>query len=367
MKITRISLFAFELPLRETQVLSRGRTFERFGASVIRIDTDEGVTGWGEVTPWGSSYLAAFPGGVRQAVCDIAPALLGQDPRSPESVYRVMDRELAGHAYAKALVDFAVWDIVGKWAGRPVHAMLGGAQNSAPHLSAALHLDTPERMLAARDRSRAAGVGTFSVKMGQGTEIDSEVIKRFEATRLSRERNVFDANGGWSRAEAVAIMQRSQAADFMVEQPCSTYESTLSVRRKTSQPISLDECMTDVQVLVRAIQDHACEAVNIKLARVGGYTKARQIRDLLLAYDLEMYVMCMGGTALSDTISAGFARTVPADRLVGAWASQEFVTLDICPGQGARPENGFLVSPDLPGLGVTPDTAVMGPPFAVFK
>ncbi len=367
MKISSISLFAFDLPLREVQSLSRGRRFDRFGATVIRIDTDEGVSGWGEVTPWGSSYLAAFPGGVRQAVCDMAPALLGEDPRFPEAVYRVMDRELAGHVYAKALVDFAVWDIAGKWTGLPIHALLGGAQNAAPHLSAALHLDAPEAMLAARDRYRTAGVGTFSVKMGQGIQLDSEVIEQFQTTKLPHETNVFDANGGWSRAEAVTIMQRAHAADFMVEQPCSTYESTLSVRRKTSQPISLDECMTDVQVLVRAIEEHACEAVNIKLARVGGYTKARQIRDLLLAYDLQMYVMCMGGTALSDTISANFARTVPLDRLVGAWASQEYVTLDICPGQGARPENGFLVSPDLAGLGVAPDTTAMGPPFAVFE
>lgn len=367
MKISRIFVYAFDLPLHETQYLSKGRRFDRFGATVLRIDTDEGVTGWGEVTPWGSSYLAAFPGGVRQAVCDMAPALLGEDPRSPEAIYRKMDQELAGHVYAKALVDFAVWDILGKWTGLPVHALLGGAQNTAPHMSASLHLDAPDGMLAERDRKRALGVGTFSVKMGQGIETDSEVIERFQAARLPHETLVFDANGGWSQTEAVTIMNRAEASDFVVEQPCSTYEATLSVRRKTRQAISLDECMTDLHVLVRAIKDNACEAVNIKLARVGGYTKARQIRDLLLAYDLKMYVMCMGGTVLSDTISAKFARTVPTDRLIGAWASQDYVTLDICPNQGARPENGFLVSPDLPGLGVTPDAEIMGLPMAVFK
>jgi L-alanine-DL-glutamate epimerase-like enolase superfamily enzyme len=108
MKINQISLYALELPLKEPYLLSRGRLFERFDSTFVKIDTDEGITGWGEVCPWGASYLPAFTGGVRAAIAEMAPHLLGQDPRQPEAVYRLMDRALAGHAYAKAGIDFAV-------------------------------------------------------------------------------------------------------------------------------------------------------------------------------------------------------------------------------------------------------------------
>jgi L-alanine-DL-glutamate epimerase-like enolase superfamily enzyme len=366
MRITRISVHAFDLPLYQPQYLSKGRRFDRFGSTVIKIETDEGVTGWAEVAPWGSSYLAAFPGGLRTGVCEIAPALIGEDPLKPEEIYRTMDRELNGHYYAKAVIDFAIWDIIGKWAGRPVYEMLGGGQPEAPRLSIPIHLDTPDNMLGYREKLRAEGVTTFSVKMGQGVNIDSEVIARFEETKLPHEVNVFDANGGWSPMEAVTIMNRAATTDFAVEQPCTTYEASLSVRRKTRQAISLDECITDLQMVIRAITDQACESVNIKLARVGGFTKARLVRDVLLSYDLSMYVMCMAGTAMNDTASAHFAKTVPANRLIGTWACQSLINLDICPGQGARPANGRLAPPELPGLGVVPDEALIGPPIAVF-
>ena len=91
MKIARITAYALELPLREPYMLSRGRRFEGFDSTFIRIDTDEGITGWGEVCPWGSTYLPAFTGGVRAAVAEIAPHLLSLDPRQPDVITRVME------------------------------------------------------------------------------------------------------------------------------------------------------------------------------------------------------------------------------------------------------------------------------------
>src|SRR6476620_7890585 len=119
-------MYGLELPLAEPYHLSRGRLFERFDSTFIRIDTDEGITGWGEVCPWGSSYLPAFPGGVRAALSEVAPQLIGQDPQRPDVLMRYIDAILAGHIYAKAAVDFAIWDIMGKAAGRPIYELLGG-------------------------------------------------------------------------------------------------------------------------------------------------------------------------------------------------------------------------------------------------
>src|ERR687890_2780199 len=108
MKITKISLYDLELPLHQPYLLSRGRTFTKFDSTFVKIETDEGITGWGEVCPWGSTYLPAFAGGVRAALAEIAPQLLGHDPREVEKMNRLMDRVLSGHLYAKAGIDYAL-------------------------------------------------------------------------------------------------------------------------------------------------------------------------------------------------------------------------------------------------------------------
>jgi cis-L-3-hydroxyproline dehydratase len=146
-----------------------------------------------------------------------------------------------------------------------------------------------------------------------------------------------------------------------------TYEECLSVRQHTSQPLSLDECMTEYRDVVRAINDRSCEVVNIKIARVGGLTRARWVRDLCLAYDIPMMVMCMGGSVVNDTMVAHMAATLPADRCVGTWSCGDMVTVDSAPGRGSRNLDGELPALTEIGLGVEPDSDILGAPVAVFK
>lgn len=368
MKITSISLYELELPLKTVQHLSRGRKFEQFLSTFVRIETDEGVTGWGEVCPWGSSYLPAFPGGVRTALAEIAPQLIGQDPRRPEQLNRLMDAVLPGHIYAKAGIDYALWDIVGRAAGRPIYAILGGKEeeNTVP-VSAAIHHGTPDAMVREMEIFRQRGAKRFSVKVGQGVETDIEVVRRFSDMRRSDEVMIFDANCGWSPWEAIRVMNATSDLDTTFEQPCATYEQCLIVRQQTRQPLCLDECLFELKDFVRAVSDRACQIVNIKIARVGGLTKARTIRDFLLAYDISMLTMCMAGTTINDTVCAHFGQTVPANRFIGTWSCQDYVTVDTAPGRGARSVDGHMPPPNLPGLGVEPDLEVLGKPFAVFN
>lgn len=367
MKISGISLYGLDLPLETPQVLSRGRVFDKFQSTFIRIDTDEGIYGWGEVCPWGSSYLPAFPGGVRAALAEMAPQLIGQDPLRPDVLVRHMDRILAGHIYAKAAVDFAVWDVMGKALSRPIYELLGGKEENAVPRLASIHLGSFEQMNAEIEQKRKAGFRNFSVKMGQGIDADIETIRAVTASKRSGEFFIFDSNGGWSPHEATRVMNAVADLDTTFEQPCLTYEQCLDVRTRTRQPISLDECMVELRDFVRALSDRGCELVSIKLARVGGLTKARAIRDLCMAYDINLFMMCMAGTVVNDTVAAHFAQTIPANRFCGAWACQDYITVDPAPQRGARTINGHMPPPDLPGLGVEPDMDLLGEPLAVFK
>ncbi|MGX5831799.1 mandelate racemase/muconate lactonizing enzyme family protein [Mesorhizobium sp. 43Arga] len=367
MKISAISIYGLELPLQTPQVLSRGRTFDGFQSTFIKIDTTEGLSGWGEVCPWGSTYLPAFPGGVRAALAEMAPHLIGQDPLRPDVLMRYMDTLLSGHIYAKAAVDFAIWDIMGKAAGRPIYELLGGKENNPVPRLASIHINTFDVMLEELEQKRKAGVKAFSLKVGNGVEQDIETVKRFTECRQPGEIFIFDANGGWSPYQAIRVMNAVGDLDTTFEQPCATYEQCLEVRSRTRQPISLDECMVELRDFVRSLSDKSCELVSIKLARVGGLTRARAIRDLCMAYDINLFIMCMAGTVINDTVGAHFAQTIPGNRFIGAWSCQDYVTVDPAPGRGARTVNGMLPPPDLPGLGAEPDLTLLGAPLAVFQ
>lgn len=368
LKITEIAVYGVELPLAQPYYLSRGRLFESFHSTFVRISTNEGVIGWGEVCPWGSNYLPAFPGGVRAGLVELAPHLIGRDPRQPELLTRVMDAALTGHIYAKAAVDYALWDILGKVTGFPIYELLGGKEVSNPvPLVSSVHIDSPDAMLRNIEDWRARGYRRHSIKVGQNVDKDIARIRHLAGERREDEVFIFDANGGWSPWEAVRVMNAVSNVDAWFEQPCINYDQCLTVRSQTRQALSLDECMVEPRDVVRAINDRCCEVVNIKLARVGGITRARLIRDLCLSYDIPMLVMCMAGTVVNDTVVAHFSQSIPRNRFIGTWSCQDMVTVDSAPGRGARNVDGNLAPPDLPGLGVEPDLEVLGSPIAVFK
>ncbi|MDG2341087.1 MAG: mandelate racemase, partial [Paracoccaceae bacterium] len=114
MKITRISVYHVDLPLEHPYWLAGGRLkFELLDATLVKIETDAGIIGWGEGTPWGHTYVAAHGPGIRSGIETMAPFILGLDPRKVLDVERAMDMSLPGHLYAKSPIDMACWDIAG--------------------------------------------------------------------------------------------------------------------------------------------------------------------------------------------------------------------------------------------------------------
>jgi L-alanine-DL-glutamate epimerase-like enolase superfamily enzyme len=367
LRITEIALYELELPLAEPYHLSRGRLFEGFDSTFIRIGTDEGIEGWGEVCPWGSSYLPAFTGGVRAGAAELAPHLIGQDPRRPEVLMRLMDAALPGHLYVKALFDYAIWDVLGKATGLPVCDLLGGREEGTAPVVSSLQNDSPEGMVERLESWRARGFKAHSLKLGNGG-VDAD-IARVEALAPQRREDevfLFDVNGGWTPWEALRVMNAVADYEAWFEQPCPTYDQCLDVRRQTRQALSLDEVIVDVTDVSRALADKACDVVNLKLARVGGLTRARWIRDLCIASGLPMLVMCMAGTVVNDTAVAHFAQSIPRKLCIGTWSCQDMLTVDAAPGRGARNVDGYMVPPDLPGMGVEPDLDRLGSPIARF-
>ena len=147
MKITRIRAYQVDLPLREGRYAwSNDNAVELFDSTVVAVETDAGITGYGECCPLGPAYLPAYAAGVRAGLKELAPKLIGLDPTHLGVLNRRMDEAMRGHPYVKSAVDVACWDILGKAAELPVYVLLGGAQQAEVKLYRAISQDTPDKM-----------------------------------------------------------------------------------------------------------------------------------------------------------------------------------------------------------------------------
>ena len=202
MKISQIDLFQVDLPYSGgVYKLSGGRSYTSFDASIVRITTDDGTQGWGESTPFGSTYIASHALGTRAGIAEIAPHLLGLDPRQVDRINDAMDDALVGHNHAKTALDVACWDIFGKSVGLPVCELLGGFTGVPLPTISSIYAGEPEEMRRRVADHRAQGYRGHSIKIGAldsegGPALDAERIAACLADRRHGEFFLVDANGG---------------------------------------------------------------------------------------------------------------------------------------------------------------------------
>lgn len=368
MKINHISVYQINLPLEHPYWLSGGRLkFEVLDATFVKLETDEGLIGWGEGTPWGHTYVPAHGPGIRAGIETMAPFIMGLDPRKVLDVERAMDLALPGHLYAKSPIDMACWDIAGKAAGMPIADLMGGGSRTPKPIASSVGAKTVEETREVIERYRARGYIAHSVKIGGNVERDIARIRDVEAIRKTGEIVLYDVNRGWTRQQALRVMSSCEDLNVMFEQPCETLDDIAAITHKHASPVSLDECLVTLQDAARAARDGLAEVFGIKLNRVGGLTKAARIRDVALAHGIDMFVMATGGSVLADTEALHLAATIPDENCHAVWACQDMLTVDIANGQGPRNNQGHLHLPEDAGLGVEPDEDALGKPVAVYE
>lgn len=367
MKITRITVYQTDLPLEHPYWLSAGRLkFECLDATFVKVETDAGLTGWGEGTPWGHTYVPAHGPGIRAGIETMASFVLGLDPRRVLDVERAMDLALPGHLYAKSPIDMACWDIAGKAAGVPIADLMGGGSRTPRPIASSVGAKTIEETREVIERYRDRGYVAHSVKIGGDVERDVARIRDVESIRLPGEIVLYDVNRGWTRQQALRVMQATEDLQVMFEQPGETLDDIAAIRPLHSAPVSVDESLVTLQDAARIARDGLAEVFGIKLNRVGGLTKAARMRDVALAHGIDMFVMATGGSVLADTEALHLAATIPDINCHAVWACQDMLTVDIANGRGPRNTDGHLHLPEGPGLGVEPDDDRLGDPVAVY-
>lgn len=360
MKIVSVKAWQVGLPLREGRYTwSSGHFIEVFDSTVVEIETDAGISGFAECCPLGSVYLPSFARGVRAGLAEIAAALLGADPRNLADVHLRMENALKGHPYVKAPVDIACWDILGKVAGLPVYTLLGGRQQDSVALYRAISQQSPEEMAKKIAGYRDEGYTKFQLKVGADVDTDIARIRATRAILDQGEQLVADANTGWSRQEAIRVANAVRDLDVFIEQPCPTYEESVSVRRRTSLPFILDEVIDDPATLVQALSDDAMDCVNIKISKVGGLTTAKLMRDLCVDAGIHMTIEDTWGGDITTATIAHLAASTPEKFCFSATDFNSYGTVDIAAGAPKRVK-GRMAPSDAPGLGITPDFNVLG-------
>jgi L-alanine-DL-glutamate epimerase-like enolase superfamily enzyme len=362
MKITRIRAFKADLPLHEgSYKWSGGKSVTVFDSTVIEVETDTGVTGYGEVCPLGPFYLPAYANGVRAGVAELGPHLLGEDPLQLHRLNRRMDAALKGHPYVKSGIDMACWDILGKVTGLPVCVLLGGRYGEDFGLYRAISQEAPDVMAGRVAAYRAEGYHRFQLKVGGDPAVDIERIRAVAAKLQPGDRLIADANTGWLMHDAMRVVRAVRDVDLYIEQPCLTYEECLSVRRHTDHPFVLDEVIDSIDVLVRGHADRAMDAVNLKISKLGGLTRTKQARDLCVCLGIAMTLEDSWGGDIVTAAIAHLAHSTPPEFLFTATDFNSYVTVRNAEGAPRR-HNGRMTASLAPGLGVTPCWDVLGKP-----
>lgn len=360
MKITRISAYQVDLPLHEgSYKWSGGKSVNVFDSTVVAVETDAGIAGYGEVCPLGPFYLPAYAAGCRTGIAELAPHLIGENPLELGRLNRRMDAAMKGHAYVKSAIDIACWDILGKATGQPVCTLLGGRYGEDFGLYRAISQESPEAMAAKVADYRSEGYRRFQLKVGGDPDVDIERIRAVAAQLQSGDRLVADANTGWLAHDAIRVARAVRDLDVYIEQPCLTYEECLVVRRQIDHPFVLDEVIDGIDVLVRGRAHLAMDVVNIKISKFGGLTKARQARDLCVSLGIGMTIEDSWGGDIVTAAIAHLAHSTPPEFLFTSTDFNSYVTVSIAEGAPQR-LHGRLAAGTAPGLGVMPRFDVLG-------
>ncbi|MEX0329195.1 MAG: mandelate racemase/muconate lactonizing enzyme family protein [Ruegeria sp.] len=367
MKITRIRIYQMRLPyVGGAYVWGAGNAIETAIASVVVIDTDASLQGCGEFTPCGENYMVAHSEGVSALARLVAPKLLGEDPRQVGRIEQLMDHLVQGHGYAKAPFDAACWDILGQACDQPVWMLLGGKlTDGAPMYRVAPQKPT-DQTIAEMNAYRDQGYRQFQIKVGGDWATDIDRIRATVPLLNAGEKAMADANQGWRVDNAIRVARATNDLDFILEQPCQTYEECQQVRRVAEQPMKLDECLTGMHMAQRIVADRGAEICCLKISNLGGLSKARRVRDYLIENRIPVVSEDTWGGEIATAAVAHFAASTPPEYLQNTTDLMNYNTRSTGIG-GPVARDGKLFAPDTSGMGVEPDFDSLGAPIAEFR
>jgi muconate cycloisomerase len=326
---------------------------------LVFIDTDAGITGIGEISSVFSRRGRLLCRDVDEL---LAPALTGLDPFELTRIVALMDRLLSGTEPAKAGVEMALWDVLGKALGVPVYKLLGGKVRDTVPLSYSIPFGEPEEMAEFAQARAAEGFRTVKVKVGQGADRDLAAVAAVRTAVGNGCRVRIDANMAWRTAkEAIWLIRKMERYDpELVEQPLPPREldAMAEVRRNVGVPIMADESVWTPRDAMEVIRRGAADIVNVYVTESGGLQAASKTFALCELAGIPCMIGSMPefGIGTAAQIHLGIAMTnlgYDSDTCGVLYHEADLLKAPL------RLAGGRALPPEGPGLGVEVDMAVV--------
>jgi len=310
MGIQQIEVYSVTLAYKEPFKIAQGTSTESHNI-VVKIITDYDAIGWGESSP-SQRVTGETTETVLRTLDKIAPKLIGFCPLRIEHDIEVMDSIVKQNPAAKAAIDMALHDILGKTCRKPLFMLMGGYRTEVL-TDVTLSIKPPKEM--AKDAAKAIKRGFKALKVKVGVN-PTEDVERIRLVREAVGDNIairIDANQGWTRQQAIEAL--SKIAKFniqFVEQPvpADDLKGLINVRKNSPIPVMADESVHSPEDALRLIQAEAIDLINIKLMKTGGIMKARRIAAIAEAAKTPCMIGCMGESEIGIAAAAHLAAAV---------------------------------------------------------
>jgi len=368
MKITKVECIPVSMPFAKPIVMSGGPA-KCADAVVLKIHTDEGITGVAETGDTSLWYMGESQDSIMSNIVNVfAPQILiGEDPFNIEKIVARMDKAARANNQSKAVVDYALHDLMGRALGVPIYKLLGGLSNPKIALAFVMSSGTPAEVGAEAKKLIKAGFKGLKLKVGAHTpDEDIELVGALRAAVGNKIKIMIDANGGWVYHQALYVLQRVAKYDvYVAEQPVPWWDidGLARLRRKVDVPIFPDESAKELNDLIKIIEKEAADGLFLKVPKAGGILKSQKWVAIAQAANLPVMCGCMIDSGLGAACTAQF---LAATEWIGKIEQEAIGPLNLynIPDTVSTPlkddlamkvpryENGFLYPPDGPGIGV---------------
>jgi L-Ala-D/L-Glu epimerase len=307
MMIKNINLYAIRLPLKQPFIISY-HTYDDMPSIILEMETDEGIIGYGEAVAdehvTGETWESTF----QVLEHTLAPKLIGENPFHIEKIHELMDKAIYNTPTAKAAIDIACYDVMGKKINQPVYQLLGGRYHEEFQLTHVLSITEPDTMAEEAARMIEDGFHSFKMKVGTDIDLDIERIRKVRE-RIGMEVPIrVDVNQGWKNSsQTLKALRHLQNLNIdWLEQPvmADDIDGMVRIKSRTDIPLMIDEGLKGIREMREIIGKQAADKVNIKLMKSGGIYPA-----VKLAHMAEMAGMeCQVGSMVESSIAsaAGF-------------------------------------------------------------
>lgn len=364
MKIKAIHVYAHDLPVKNGPYRMANALVYKLDTTLVQVITDTGPVGWGETCPVGPTYQPHHALGARAALTEMAPGLIGASIH-PVALRRKMDSLLNGHRYAKAALDIAAHDAIGKATGLRVAELLGGiATENVPSYYAS-GVGAPDEIARIAAEKMAEGYPRMQVKIGgRPVEEDIAVLRKvWEVIRGSGMRLAADGNRGLPTRDALRLSRECPDIPFILEQPCNSLEELAAIRPQVHHGIYMDENGEDLATVIRAVGQGLVDGFGMKVTRIGGLQQMAAFRDICEARSLPHTCDDAWGGDIIHAACTHIGATVSPRLNEGVWLAAPYVEGHYDRKNGPEIIGGHIKLPEGPGLGVVPEDGIFGNPI----